>query len=225
MTSRARPGPVSRVIGRPLVGARASSASPRMPGASGTRKCRSGYSLLQAAGGGHQQRPVALDLAPPGPRQQAQQARGGRHPVRCADPGSGASNWSTSGLPDVADRDAVFPVDRVSNGNRDGHRVHAALDSVDALLAPGPDLRADIEQHRDAEAPGMGAETQVELHVIDQHQQVRAGRSRDGLHAVQNSPRSRGYCVITPRGPSPRVRRRRSASRHRRPAWPRPPCR
>ena len=52
------------------------------------------------------------------------------------------------------------------------HLVDDAAHFVDAFWAPRPDLRADVEQHLDADRFGVGGQALVKLLIVDQDQQI-----------------------------------------------------
>ncbi len=71
----------------------------------------------------------------------------------------------------VINLDAVTLVEIFLEWQDDQHLLDVAFDRVDAIAAPGPDLRADVISHSVAVAVELLGQAQVELRPINQNDQ------------------------------------------------------
>jgi len=71
------------------------------------------------------------------------------------------------------------------------HAVDVGGDGGDAALAPGPDLRADVVDHRNPQPAEGSSEAQIELREIDQDRRRRPSPLRLGDEPGQNLARPR----------------------------------
>ena len=70
------------------------------------------------------------------------------------------------------DRHARALVEGDLEGERHDHLADPAGDLVDAPGPPGPELRADVEEHGDPPRARLGSEHQVEIGQVDAHEHV-----------------------------------------------------
>ena len=76
----------------------------------------------------------------------------------------------------MAHEAGLIAVSRVQfrlKGQDHGHAVCQAADAVHPLLAPGPDLRADIVQNRNAQFFGEAGQQEIEVRIVDENEQLR----------------------------------------------------
>ena len=146
---------------------------------------------VQASGCCHQHGPVPLEFSATAAREHTDNhgVNGESEAVS-----QGLCGWLDAidqGVADIAHRDTRAGVELGFKGKQDGHRIHAAFDAPDASGPPGPDLGADVEQDPDPQAAGVGRQAQVELHVIDQDQQIRSGGFQVFAHAAEQAAQAR----------------------------------
>ncbi len=75
-------------------------------------------------------------------------------------------------MPDELHLDPVPPVELALKRKDDQHLAHVALHQLDASFAPGPELRADVVNHRNTAAMQLPRQAEIELREIDQHGHV-----------------------------------------------------
>ncbi len=63
---------------------------------------------------------------------------------------------------------AALAIERLLEGEDHEHAVDVALDELDAVFLPGPELRADEEEDRDAEAMELFGELEVDVGEVDE---------------------------------------------------------
>src|SRR5258708_1820137 len=106
-------------------------------------------------------------------------------------------------MANVADLDAVAPVELLLKGKDHDHLADIFLDLLHASGTPGPDLRADKVEDRNAQAVQFSGQTQVEVGEVNQDGGVRlaprcfgnqmlkaaadSGQVRDHLYQPDNS--------------------------------------
>src|SRR5712692_390663 len=78
-------------------------------------------------------------------------------------------------MADELDPHTGTPIELLLEGQDDEHTVDEAGDLPDPPLAPGPDLRADEVEDRDAGAARAARETEVEVGIVDQEDQIGPG--------------------------------------------------
>ncbi len=83
--------------------------------------------------------------------------------------GSSASGWPTNFGVDVA-----VAVEGLFEGEDDHHAVDALLHPAQAAALPGPELRADEVDDRDAEALQLAGEAEVDVGEVDEDGDVGA---------------------------------------------------
>ena len=90
---------------------------------------------------------------------------------------------STSGWPTNSHRHAAFAIDRLFERKDHQHEIRELADGLDPLGAPGPDLRADVVDDRNAERLDAPRQTKVEIGKIDDDERVGpvGARPRDEL--------------------------------------------
>jgi hypothetical protein len=83
--------------------------------------------------------------------------------------------------------DAALAVERFLEGEDDEHLGDVFLDELDAVLLPGPQLRADEEDDRYAEAVELLGQLEVDVGKVDEDGDV-GRRSRMDCFSLRNSP-------------------------------------
>src|SRR5262245_42740109 len=88
-------------------------------------------------------------------------------------PAGGYSHAIEQRMADVIDIDTVAFVIIFLERQDDEHSLDVALDRVDAITAPRPDLRADVIDHAPLVALQLFRQSQIELGPVDQNHQRR----------------------------------------------------
>ena len=90
------------------------------------------------------------------------------------------------GMADEFGFDAALAIELLFEGEDDEHAVDVALDELDAVLLPGPELRADEEDDGNAEAVEFLGELEVDVGEVDEDGDG-GRRSRMACLSLRNS--------------------------------------
>src|ERR1700738_1708796 len=77
------------------------------------------------------------------------------------------------GMPDKLGLHPAFAIERFLEGKDHQHAVHVFLDKLDAVFLPCPELRANKEEHRDAQAVKLLRQLEMNVGKVDQYRHVR----------------------------------------------------
>ena len=83
-------------------------------------------------------------------------------------------------MPDKLSAHAVLIVEALFERQQAQHQVHGFVNTARPALPPSPDLRTDVLHGRDAGAPQVAGQAQIEFGRIDTHEYIRPSRKESG---------------------------------------------
>ena len=149
-----------------------------------------GDGLVDEFGGLKDNGQVPLDFAGPAAGEQGdgEGLRVQVMPQQKGAPVSEGRQGLPKGVAHVRNRHALLPVKIGLKGEDDHQAVGEAGQGADPVGAPGPDLGADVVQHRHPVVFGQAGHPEIEVGKIHQDDQVRPGRFQDAADAAQGLP-------------------------------------
>ena len=88
-------------------------------------------------------------------------------------------------MPNKLSVDTAFAIELLLEREDDHHLAHVLPHEFDAPLPPGPQLRADVVDHRNAALVQLARQTKVEVGEIDKHGSVGLAPLGFGHHFVK----------------------------------------
>src|SRR5205085_8433538 len=88
---------------------------------------------------------------------------------------------------------AAVTVDLLLEGKDDEHAIGDLANRLQPAGTPRPDLRADVIHDRDAEAPHLAREREVEVWKVDDDERVRTVAAGRREQPAERRPRARNF--------------------------------